>query len=109
MVINDGHPLLLDNLKTQTSPERYYDSSIRVMEGIGMSGAKPRPFSYEYAVKEYRSWIYAAINLNATAIASTDLRLFVRNAPNGLRRAFRSRPCKHGDPGIYRYLSLIHI
>ena len=105
MVINDGHPLLLDNLKTQTSPERYYDSSIRVMEGIGMSGAKPRPFSYEYAVKEYRSWIYAAINLNATAIASTDLRLFVRNAPNGLRRAFRSRPCKHGDPGIYRYLT----
>lgn len=103
-MINDDHPLLLDNLKAQTSPEPYLESSIRVMEGFGTNGSKSRPFDYNEAVRLFNSWIYAAINLNATAVASTDLRLFVRRKPEGMLKAFRSRPCEASDPRMAKYL-----
>ena len=38
---------------------------------------KQQPFSYRAAVSAYQSWIYAAASINAQAVASVPLRLYV--------------------------------
>ena len=45
--------------------------------------AKRQQFSSLAGANAYRSWIYAAANLNAVAVASTPLRLYVRTRPSG--------------------------
>ena len=90
--IPDTHPLLLDNLaKAKTDRFAWTESSVRVMEGTGYQGRKDRTFNYDEAINEYKSWIYAAINLNATALAALPLRLFVRNASRTECSLWRTR------------------
>ncbi len=68
--------------------ERYTRSAMRIIPGAGSLGRRTRPFSPEAAVREFRSWAYAAVMLNANALASTPLRLYVRG---GGRPLFRTR------------------
>jgi HK97 family phage portal protein len=63
-----------------TDANAWTRASMRVMDGG--SGVAPQPFSYEAAVRQYASWIYAAASINATAVASTPLRLYVRSDPS---------------------------
>jgi len=67
--------------KAVTDARKWMSSSTRVI-----SGDTQRPsFSNEAAIKHYRSWIYAAANLNAYAVASQPLRLYVRNRSAGTK------------------------
>ena len=63
-----------------TDSNAWTRASMRMMDGG--SGVAPQPFSYEAAVRQYASWIYAAASINATAVASTPLRLYVRSDPS---------------------------
>jgi len=103
MHIPEDHPLLLDNIKRQTSSDQYLGSSINRFDTFGPFNAKSRPFDYGEAVRQYQSWVYAAINLNATAVASTDLRLFIRQKPSS-RRTTRSRSVRAFDKKTHRYM-----
>jgi len=67
---------LLARIKAAFTPEKYFNSSMTILRG---EPAKRSPFEYRAAVNAYRSWIYAAANLNAVAVASQPLRLYVRN------------------------------
>jgi len=68
-------------LKSQFTPGRYLDSSVRIVEGSGTHGAKSRPFNQQAAVNQFRSWVYAAAMLNSQAVAAVPLRLYVRTRP----------------------------
>ena len=68
-------------LKAVTDARKWLGSSTRVI-----SGDSQRPsFSNGEAIKHYSSWIYAAANLNAYAVASQPLRLYVRNRSAGTK------------------------
>ena len=67
---------LLARIKAAFTPEKFFNSSMTILRG---EPAKRAPFEYRAAVNAYRSWIYAAANLNAVAVASQPLRLYVRN------------------------------
>ena len=67
-------------IKTQTSKDKYLESTVQVTEGSGRFNQKPPPFSFATAMSEYRSWPGAAINLNAKAVASAPIKLFARDA-----------------------------
>lgn len=73
---------LLARIKAAFSPEKYIASSMTVLRG---EPAKRSPFDNRSAVASYRSWIYAAANLNAVAVASQPLRLYVRNRSAGAK------------------------
>lgn len=73
---------LLARIKAAFSPEKYFASSMTVLRG---EPAKRSPFNNYSAVASYRSWIYAAANLNAVAVASQPLRLYVRNRSAGAK------------------------
>ena len=73
---------LLARIKAAFSPEKYFASSMTVLRG---EPAKRSPFNNHSAVASYRSWIYAAANLNAVAVASQPLRLYVRNRSAGAK------------------------
>ena len=73
---------LLARIKAAFSPEKYFASSMTVLRG---EPAKRSPFDNRSAVASYRSWIYAAANLNAVAVASQPLRLYVRNRSAGAK------------------------
>lgn len=75
--------------KAQETAERYFESSLSVIDKSGRP--KAQPFSYRAAVAAYQSWIYAAASINAQAVASVPLRLYVRSRPNG-RKLFDTRP-----------------
>jgi HK97 family phage portal protein len=67
--------------KAVTDARKWMSSSTRVI-----SGDSHRPsFSNGEAIKHYSSWIYAAANLNAYAVASQPLRLYVRNRSAGTK------------------------
>ena len=67
--------------KAVTDARKWMSSSTRVI-----SGDSQRPsFSNGEAIKHYSSWIYAAANLNAYAVASQPLRLYVRNRSAGTK------------------------
>ena len=65
--------------KRQDTPDQYFESSLSVLDRSGR--AKQQPFSYGSAVRAYSSWIYAAASINAQAVASVPLRLYVRSRP----------------------------
>jgi HK97 family phage portal protein len=67
---------LLARIKAAFTPEKFFNSSMTILRG---EPSKRSPFEYRAAVNAYRSWIYAAANLNAVAVASQPLRLYVRN------------------------------
>ena len=57
---------LLARIKAAFTPEKFFNSSMTILRG---EPAKRSPFDYRSAVNAYRSWIYAAANLNAVAVA----------------------------------------
>ena len=67
--------------KSVTDARKWIQSSTRVISG---DAARPT-FSNGAAIKYYNSWIYAAANLNAYAVASQPLRLYVRNRSAGTK------------------------
>lgn len=67
---------------TNDSPQRYEVASTATL--IGREYVPP-PFDYHRAVVENRSWVYAAARLNAVAVASQPLRLYVRNRSAGTK------------------------
>lgn len=83
---------LLARIKAAFTSERWLQSSMRVLTG-GSDSAR-QPFSYSQAVLYYRSWIYAAANLNAMAVASQPLRLYVRNRSTGTK-LWKTRSASH--------------
>lgn len=84
--------------KAQTSPEKYFDASVRVVDTTGAMGRKSRPFSTENAVDEFRSWVYAAASLNAGAVASLPIRLYVRKR-RGLKSLWPTRAVPNARKG----------
>lgn len=79
---------LLARLKTAFTSERWLRSTSTIVQG---GEGKRQPFSYQSAVRSYSSWIYAAASINAVAVASQPLRLYVRN--RSARKAWQtSRP-----------------
>ena len=72
----------LTRLKAAFSSQPYLVSSAKVLSG---TDALRQPFSYAAAVRSYRSWIYAAANLNAVAVASQPIRLYVRSKGEGTK------------------------
>ena len=67
---------------TNDDPNRYEVASTATL--IGREYVPP-PFDYHRAVVENRSWVYAAARLNAIAVASQPLRLYVRNRSSGTK------------------------
>ena len=65
--------------KRQDTPDKFMDASITVMDRAGRP--KQPNFNYHAAVRHYSSWIYAAANINAQAVAANPLRLYVRSKP----------------------------
>jgi HK97 family phage portal protein len=62
-----------------------------MMDQLGYKGSSPLPFNYRNAVRYYRSWVYAAAHINATAVAATPLRLYIRS-DNRTKSLWRTRP-----------------
>ena len=76
---------ILERIKaafTTDKPSRYEAASSATL--IGRDYVPP-PFNYHQAVIECRSWVYAAARLNAVAVASAPLRLYVKNRSAGTK------------------------
>lgn len=73
---------ILARIKSAFSSQPFLQASARLLRG----NESIRPtFSHHQAVSYYSSWIYAAANLNAVAVASQPLRLYVRNRSAGTK------------------------
>ena len=70
---------MLQSLKRLFTTDRYNETSIRMVDQLGFKGSTHQPFNYRNAVQQFRSWVYAAAHINATAVAATPLRLYVRS------------------------------
>lgn len=62
-----------------TDSRTWNRASMRLLDGGAALASQP--FDYGVAVRYYSSWIYAAASINANAVASTPLRLYVRPDP----------------------------
>ena len=82
---------MLQWIKRVFDSDRYKQSSITMMDQLGYKGSSPLPFNYRNAVRYYRSWGYAAAHINATAVAATPLRLYIRS-DNRTKSLWRTRP-----------------
>ena len=67
--------------KTVNDARKWIATSTRVVSSDSVRPA----FSPQTAVRYYGSWIYAAANLNAYAVAAQPLRLYVRNRSAGTK------------------------
>ena len=90
---------LFSRLKAAFNVQRWMQSSMRIVSG-GNEAAR-QPFSYEAAVRANRSWIYAAASLNAQAVASQPLRLYVRSRGAGAVKLWNTR--KPGRATLKRF------
>ena len=68
-------------LKRQDTDQKYMLSSIGFMQSSAR-GQSPA-FSMQRSVASYQSWVYAAATINAQAVASVPLRLYVRADAQG--------------------------
>jgi len=85
-------------MKRLFNSEQYNETSIRMVDGMGFKGTTQQPFNYRVAVKQFRSWVYAAAHINATAVAATPLRLYVRSE-SGRKSLYRTRNVSHARKG----------
>ncbi|MBL4700324.1 phage portal protein [bacterium AH-315-I18] len=69
---------MFSKLKAIFRRQSYTRSSINFLDGLGTHGAKARPFDHDAAVRQCSNWVYAAAMLNANAVASVPLRLYMR-------------------------------
>ena len=76
--------------KQVTDDAKYMQSSVSVMS-LGYQGMSPQ-FSMRHSVDAYRSWVYAAATINAQAVASVPLRLYVRTKATEAAKFWRTRP-----------------
>ena len=74
---------------------KYNDASIRMMATQGRENSHVPPFNYRQAVKMYNSWVYAAAHINATAVAASPLRLYIRSNSK-TKSMWRTRPVSRG-------------
>lgn len=83
---------LLDWFRKQVNDDtKYMQSSVSVMS-LSNQGMMS-PFSMRSSVEAYRSWVYAAATINAQAVASVPLRLYVRTqATEQAAKLWRTRP-----------------
>ena len=82
---------MLQWIKQLFTTQEYNQASIRMMDTMGDRGSNRPPFNYQAAVRGYRSWVYAAAHINATAVAATPLRLFIRSKSE-TKSMWRTRP-----------------
>jgi HK97 family phage portal protein len=73
---------MLNWVKRAFNTDKYNASSIRMLDNMGREGSTTPPFNYRVAVRSFRSWVYAAAWINASAVAATPLRLYVRQSDN---------------------------
>ena len=77
---------LLQRLKAAFQADRQSSGASKWMQAtttVNQNGDAKRPdFDQRQAVAFYRSWIYAAASINAVAVASVPLRLYVRSNPS---------------------------
>ena len=81
---------LLNRLKRMFTNEKLVATSIKVLAG-GQDSFRSS-FSPLAASASYRSWVYAAANLNAAAVASSPLRLYIRRASKGRKPLWNTAP-----------------
>jgi HK97 family phage portal protein len=74
--------------KKQSTPEKWLESSVRVVTA-GQHGAQKPSFNHQRAVDSCRSWVFAAANINAQAVASVPIRLYAKKG-NG-RKLYKTR------------------
>ena len=74
--------------KKQSTPEKWLESSVRVVTA-GQHGAQKPSFNHQRAVDACRSWVFAAANINAQAVASVPIRLYAKKG-NG-RKLYKTR------------------
>lgn len=80
--------MIRNTLSKLSSWFRYSSASIRILEGAGPRGEKMHLWNYRAAVRAYQTWVYAAATINAKAVASIPLRLYIRKRQaNALRSA----------------------
>ena len=84
--------MILSRIKAALNANRWLQSSMRIVSGGG--DAVRQPFSYQAAVMANRSWIYAAAHLNAQAVASQPLRLYVRSRGTAVKLWKTARPSR---------------
>lgn len=78
-------------LKRVFNADKYNDASIRVLDNMGPGNSSYPPFNYNVAVRSFRSWVYAASWINASAVAATPLRLYMRG-DSGRKSLWKTRP-----------------
>ncbi len=71
----------------------YIQSAVSYLDASQVYGKRP-DFDHRKAVANYASWVYVAANLNAYAVASTPLRLYVED--RGLSKRFGTRRVSRG-------------
>lgn len=76
-------------LKRQDTDQKYMASSIGFLQS-SQRGQSPT-FSMSRSVGAYQSWVYAAATINAHAVASVPLRLYVRVDAQGEEKMWRTR------------------
>jgi len=69
---------VINQVKRVFDRGKWTESSVRIVEGNSVSGAKMPTFNHHAAIAAFNSWVYRAAMLNAQAVASVPLRLFVR-------------------------------
>ena len=87
--------------KKQTSTDKYLASSVNIVS-TGEKGQLRPPFSQQRGINSFHSWIYAAAQINANAVASVPIRLY-KQADSNTRQ--KGRPVSRRT----KSLSLIHI
>lgn len=83
-------------IKSTFAPQRYVRAAVGTLMGSPVSHIHPKPFDHSAATRRFSSWAYAAAMLNAQAVASVPLRLYVRrrSATRLFDTATLSRGCK---------------
>lgn len=89
--------------KAVTDLSNYNEGSITLYEGAGQRGVKYHPFNQQAGIDAFRSWAFAAARINANAVASVPLRLYVRGERgkagfkvDGRECLFKTRPVSRG-------------
>lgn len=75
------------------------DTTAYASSALGVQSAPrhtPPSFSAWAGVKSLRSWMFAAASINANAVASVPLRLYVRAPGGGSKSLWRTRPVAKG-------------
>jgi HK97 family phage portal protein len=80
---------LLRAIVKAADPRAWISASTRSFE-MRTGEGRAAPFDHKAAVAYYNSWIYAAASINANAVASTPLRLYVRG-DNATRQLWNTR------------------